>query len=362
MTSAGDLPGLRLASLAQWLSAQGIGLDQGSPLEATLLAGGRSNVSYQLTDAVGPRWVLRRPPLGHVMPSAHDMGREYRVLSGLNRVGFPAPTALVECVDESVIGAPFMVMSFVPGRVIDSAEKARALTPTATRDVSTALVHAMADLHAIDVQDAGLAELGRPDGYLPRQVSRWSRQWQLTKTRDLASVDALRGWLANRVTRLPADLPSALVHGDFRLDNVILDAERPEVRAVLDWEMSTLGDPVADLAVSLTYWSTPADSLRRSVPVANRVTEAAGFFDRAQFVDEYVRLTGRDVDHLDFCTALACFKLAVIMESIHYRSLEGNQLGTSGHDDAESMGAAAEALAELGLAVTRLGTIDGLAA
>jgi aminoglycoside phosphotransferase (APT) family kinase protein len=295
------------------------------------------------------------------MPSAHDMAREYRVLSGLNRVGFPAPTAVAECADVAVTGAPFMIMGFVPGPVIDTQAKSRGLTPPSAGTISTALMRTLADLHAVDLHAAGLSELGRPHGYLKRQVSRWSHQWELTKTRDLSSVLTLRDWLATRVSLLPEDLPFSLVHGDFRLDNVILDEGMAEVRAVLDWEMSTVGDPVADLAVTLTYWSSPQDHLRRLVPVADRVTEAPGFLSRSELVEEYVRCTGRQVDHLDVCVALACFKLAVIMESIHYRFLQGNQLGTSGEAGQEAMGRAAEALAELGLAVTRQGAIDGLA-
>jgi aminoglycoside phosphotransferase (APT) family kinase protein len=354
-----DLPGLRLAPVLAWLSDHGIDLDTTRPVTADLLPGGRSNVTYRLTDTHGRSIVIRRPPLGHVLPTAHDMAREHRVLAGLGRVGYPAPTALGLCEDESVTGCTFLVMDFVDGRIVATAEQAATLDAGAADAVSGALVAALADLHRVDVTAAGLDGLGRPDGYLPRQLDRWSRQWELTKTRDLDSMDALRRRLADLLAPLPADLPWSLVHGDYRLDNVILAPEAPEVVAVLDWEMSTLGDPLADLALSLVYWTQAADGLRHRVPVAEHLTDGPGFWDRGALVEEYARLSGRTIDHLDACTALACFKLAVITESIHARTLSGKQLGSAA-GDAHAMGVATEALADLGLAVVREGTVAGL--
>ena len=201
--------------------------------------------------------------------------------------------------------------------------------------------------------------LAGPHGYLPRQVTAGPRQWEITKTRDLPAMDRLRAQLADQLAALPDDLPWSLVHGDFRLDNCILAAHSPEVIAVLDWEMSTLGDPLSDLALILLYWTRPTDVLRHRIPVSQGVTERPGFWDRSRIVEAYQADSGRTVDHLDACAALACFKLAVITESIHARTLGGQQLGTAAKD-LTGMGVATESLADLGLAVTREGTVAGL--
>ena len=353
-----DPPGLRMAALRDWLESHDVPVH--GAISATLLAGGRSNISYRVTDEAAGAWVVRRPPLGHVMPSAHDMRREYRGLAGLNRVAFPAPAAIASCEDETVIGAPFMVMAFVPGDVIDSAEEAARLAPQERGTVSASLVHALAALHSVDVQQAGLESLGRPAGYLTRQVDRWGRQWQLSKTRDLATIDELQARLAALVGAAEfGSTTASIVHGDYRVDNVIIGPDDHEVRAVLDWEMATLGDPVADLAVTLVYWNDQDDSRRLRVPVSEHITVQEGFWSRAELIDAYARLTGNALDHLDFCTALACFKLAVIMESIRFRAMSGDQLGTAA-TDVEGMGQATEALSELGLEVLARGTIEGL--
>ena len=360
MTSE-DLPGLHLSSVQAWMAARSIDLDTDRPLSAELFTGGRSNVTYRLTDAHDHSVVLRRPPLGNVMPTAHDMAREFRVLTGLSKAGFPAPTALALCEDEEVNGAPFLVMEFVDGRIISTADDARVLSAVDTDATSAALVNVLADLHRVDVAAAGLRDLGRPEGYLPRQLARWSKQWDLTKMRDLPVMDALRSRLAGLLEPLPLDLPWAIVHGDYRLDNVILAPESIQVRAVLDWEMSTLGDPLSDLALTLVYWTEAADTLRHRVPVAVHLTDGAGFWDRARIIDTYAERSGLSVDHLDACTALACFKLAIITESIHARTLSGKQLGTAA-GDTHAMGIATESLAEMGLAVCSGGTVAGLSA
>jgi aminoglycoside phosphotransferase (APT) family kinase protein len=333
--------------------------DAATPVQATLLAGGRSNVSYKLTDANNSSWVLRRPPLGHIMPSAHDMGREFRVLSGLNSVSFPTPTTRGYCEDESVIGAKFMLMDFVDGRVIESAKSAASLSAQQANEISAELVDTLARLHAIDPVAAGLDQLGKPTGYLQRQVKRWGEQWQITKTRELPEIEALHAWLETAIADVPDSLPTSIVHGDFRIDNVILDSASSDIVAVLDWEMSTLGDPISDLAISLVYWSQSTDTLRKKIPVAEDVTSGEGFWNRQQVLDRYVAQTNLDISHLDQCVALACFKLAVIMESIHHRNLSGQQLGAASGAQS-TMGQATVALTELGLAVTKLGAIPAL--
>jgi aminoglycoside phosphotransferase (APT) family kinase protein len=336
-----------------------VGFDPRTPLRATLLAGGRSNVSYRLTDANDASWVLRRPPLGHIMPSAHDMGREFKVLSGLNSVSFPTPTTRGYCEDESVIGAKFLLMDFVDGRVIESAQSASALSAQQASEISHELVDTLASLHAVDPRAAGLDQLGKPAGYLLRQVKRWGEQWQITKTRELPEIEALHTWLKTSIAKVPESLPSSIVHGDYRIDNVILAKDKSEIVAVLDWEMSTLGDPISDLAISLVYWSQATDTLRKKIPVAEDVTSGPGFWSRQQVLDRYVTQTGLDVSHLDECVALACFKLAVIMESIHRRNLDGQQLGAAAGEQS-TMGQATVALVELGLAVTSQGAIAAL--
>ncbi len=252
-------------------------------------------------------------------------------------------------------------MAYVDGRIVATADEAAGLSAGRARRASPRRSSAaLARLHAADVDAAGLGGLGRPEGYLPRQLDRWTKQWELTKTRDLPAMDDLRGHIEVALAPLPPDLPWALVHGDYRLDNVILAPDAPEVRAVLDWEMSTLGDPLADLALTLVYWTQAADRLRHRVPVADHLTDATGFWSRAQIIEAYAAATGSTLDHLDACTALACFKLAVITESIHARTLSGKQLGAAA-SDLHAMGAATEALAELGLRVSESGTVDGLA-
>jgi aminoglycoside phosphotransferase (APT) family kinase protein len=349
MSAVADPPGLRLEALARHLAGELEGFDAAVPLEPRLLTGGRSNVTYVLNG----RWVLRRPPLGNVMPSAHDMGREHRVLSGLTRAGFPVPRPLHLCTDESVIGAPFMVAEYVDGRVL---EDGAALSPAEADGFCETFVDTLADLHAVDAAACGLGELGRPGGFLQRQVRRWAGQWERTKTRELPVLDRLAATLVEQVAAVPEDLPWGVVHGDFRLDNLILDRGRPVVQAVVDWEMSTLGYPAADLAVSLVYWSQPTDVLRRQLSVAAGATDAEGFWDRGRIAERYAARTGDALDHLDVCLALACLKLAVIMESIHKRTLEGRQLGDGGSD----MARGAEALARMGAEVTRGGGIEAL--
>ena len=354
-----DPPGLRLEPLRCWMEESVPNFDASTPLQATLLAGGRSNISYRLTDASGSSWVLRRPPLGHIMPSAHDMGREFRVLSGLNKVLFPTPTTRAHCEDESVIGAKFMMMDFVDGRVIESAQTALSLSATQANEISQELVDTLARLHVVDPTSAGLDQLGKPAGYLQRQVKRWGEQWQITKTRELPEIEVLRAWLEAAIAKVPESLPTSIVHGDYRIDNVILAGDKSQIVAVLDWEMSTLGDPISDLAISLVYWSQATDTLRKKIPVAEDVTSGPGFWSRQQVLDRYASQTGLDISHLDECVALACFKLAVIMESIHHRNLSGQQLGAAAGAQS-TMGEATVALTELGLAVTRQGAIEAL--
>ncbi|HVD63236.1 MAG TPA: phosphotransferase family protein [Lapillicoccus sp.] len=336
MGGLSDPPGLDLGALRRWLDESATGLLDG-PLSADLVAGGKSNLTYRVTDGTRSA-VVRRPPLGHVLATAHDMGREYRVISALQATPVPVPEAYASCTDESVIGAPFYVMSFVDGIPYRSAAELEALGENRTRAIGERLVDTLADLHVVDVAAVGLEDFGRAEGFLGRQVRRWGQQLDASQSRDVAGIDELRTRLGERV---PPDSPGAVVHGDYRLDNVLVTAT-DEIGAVVDWEMATLGDPLTDVALLLTYQRIAALGVGVGVSTAPR---AAGFPDRNDMMQRYAERTGRDLGSLGFHEALACFKLAVILEGIHYRHVHGQTLG----EGFAGIGAMVEPLVEMGL-------------
>ena len=356
MTTASP-EGLDLDRVTPWLVDRGL-LIGSVPVHAERLSGGLSNVTY-LVHQGDRRFVVRRPPLGHVMPTAHDMAREYAVLGGVTRGGFRAPTPLALCEDVEVNGAPFLVMEFVPGRILSSDQAAAELAPHDASTLSTELIDVLAQLHEVNAVEVGLADLGRPEGFLARQVARWGKQWELSKTRELPAIDSLFTWLDDRVATLPSGMPWSIVHGDYRLDNCIVAADTPQIDAVLDWEMATLGDPLMDLATLLVYWSRPGDQRRHQIRFAAFVTDRDGFWDRTALVDRYAGVSGRDLGHLDVCLALSAVKLAVIMESIRKRTLAGQQLG-AGTELADGMALATDALVEIGVAVADGGGVEAL--
>src|SRR5262245_4616145 len=245
-------PGLDLAALRGYLDVAAPGLLDG-PLVAEVIAGGRSNLTYVVSDGRRPV-VLRRPPLGHVLPTAHDMGREFRVIAALYPTGFPVPRPLHLCSGDAAtggpLGVPFYLMSYVEGVVLRGRAELERLDRTAGRRVSELLIDTLARLHAVDPTAIGLADFGRPEGYLQRQVRRWHQQWERSQTRELASLEELTAALGDGV---PVTGRSAIVHGDYRLDNVMVDAASAAILAVLDWEMATLGDPLADLGLLVVY-------------------------------------------------------------------------------------------------------------
>jgi aminoglycoside phosphotransferase (APT) family kinase protein len=315
-----DPPGLDLARLATYLSAD--------HLSGSLIAGGRSNLTYRVTDGRS-RWVVRRPPLGHVLPTAHDMAREYRVISALQGSPVPVPRVVLYCADESVLGAPFYVMDEVPGVVLRSAEDFDALPDGGAVHCGRQLVDVLLSLHRIPPAAVGLGDFGRPEGYLARQVARWYRQWERSATRELPALEALHQRLAATV---PQSARAAILHGDYRLDNVLFDPTLARIDAVLDWEMSTLGDPLADVGLLYTYTSLAADGLR---PGGAALPESAGFPPAAQLMEWYAEGSGTSLEKLAWYVAFGHYKLAIISEGIHARFLAGQTVG----DDFESIGA-----------------------
>jgi aminoglycoside phosphotransferase (APT) family kinase protein len=317
------IPGVEdLVGLAKWMASADIA-DLGELRGVQLIAGGRSNLTYRLDFDAG-ELVLRRPPLGHVLPTAHDMNREYRVLSALHGTPVPVPEPVANCLDVEVIGAPFYLMKYVDGLVLRTVDDGQLLTPAQGTELSELLASMLATIHAVDIAAVGLDTFGRPDGYLARQLSRWQRQWELSNTREMPGYSSL-------VTRLSDGLPvsaeGTLVHGDFRLDNTLVRLGPPaSIAAVVDWEMSTLGDPLADLGLTLMYWADPSEAFPE-INVGSTITALPGFFSRARFAARYSELTGRDVSGIGYYIAFGCFKLAVVLEGIHARFLQGMTLG-----------------------------------
>ena len=318
----GELPGIDVGPVSDWLAANIDGAV--GPFTFELIAGGHSNLTYGVTDAAGHHYVLRRPPLGHVLPSAHDMGREHRIISALADTPVPVAPALGFTDDVSVNGAPFYVMGFVDGVVIrDRATAEQVLTPDARPKLADSIVDIMAAIHAVDLEAVGLADLGRHDSYIARQLKRWYGQWNSSKTRELPAVDQVHEALQ---ARIPEQGPATIVHGDYRLDNCMVGPEGA-VRAVFDWEICTLGDPLADVGLLQVYWTGPTDE-----PSAwpSPATTAPGFPDRAALLDRYAGASGRDLSDIDYYVAFAFWKLACILEGVYARYV-GGALGDLDH-------------------------------
>jgi aminoglycoside phosphotransferase (APT) family kinase protein len=311
-----------------------------------LIAGGKSNLTYVVRSAAG-EVVVRRPPLSHVLPTAHDMRREHTVVSALRVTPVPVPrTLLYRTEHDSPLGAPFYVMERVLGHVCrEGLPPGYADTSAERRAIGDRLVDVLADLHRVEPAAVGLEEFGHPDGFMARQIRRWGQQWEASKTGELPALEALRDELA---ARLPAPQAATIVHGDYRLDNTVLHPARPgEVVAVLDWEMSTLGDPLSDLGTTVMYWAQAGDGQElAAVRVAQPVTAADGFPTREQIAERYAERTGFDVTGLPFYVAFAFFKMAVVVQGIVARAAGGAMLG----EGFEGMAERIEPLVELGRA------------
>lgn len=305
------------ARLAEYLRGRLEGAE--APLAVRQFGGGAANLTYLLR--YGEReYVLRRPPLGPVAPSSHDMAREHRVLFVLHRAYPPAPRAFLFCGDVEVIGAPFLVMERRRGIVVRrEVPAAFEAIPGAPRRMSLALVDALAGLHAVDYSALGLATLGRPDGFVERQIEGWQGRWERAKLEEVPDMTWVHGWLRER---RPARSAASLVHNDYKLDNVMLAAEDPgRLVAVFDWDMCTLGDPLSDLGALLCYWSEPEDPPAfRAVAMMPAVP---GFPRRAELVARYAERSGRDVGDVGFYHVLGLYRLAVIAAQIHLRFRRG---------------------------------------
>jgi len=303
-----------------------LGDDAWTSPSVTLIAGGKSNLTYRVSSAAGDV-ILRRPPLGHVLPTAHDMKREFTAMAALADTPVPVPQMLHLCSDPALLGQPFYVMEAVEGHICrESLPVGYADRPEQRRAIGEGLVRVLGDLHNVVPAEVGLSEFGRPEGYLARQVSRWGKQWDATRLDGMEAVDALAADLAASV---PTTQRSTIVHGDFRLDNTILDPSTPgKVAAVLDWEMSTLGDPLADLGILLVYWSQADDGTTRSAgTVVPAATALEGFPTRAEVAQLYAERSGLDLTELPWYSAFAFWKLAVVVAGIVARVRGGAMIG-----------------------------------
>ena len=333
------MQGIDSARVTSWLEANVAGAT--APFDFALIAGGRSNLTYAVTDGNDRRFVLRRPPLAQVLATAHDMAREHRIISAVGRTDVPVPQALAVCTDVDVNGAAFYVMSYVDGVVLDSPERAAALPVALRPRVSEHLVDVLADLHAVDVDEVGLGDLAKREGYVERQVTRWSKQWDQSKTRELPEIDVVARKLREH---LPVQQGVSIAHGDFRFGNCLTDVVDGRINAVLDWELCTLGDPLADLGYLGVYWyDGTAETVR-----ANDPTSAGGFPTYVDLVERYACRTGRDVSGIGYYIAFGCWRLAVISEGVYSRYVHG-AMGDGGDLDVATFKEATDSLAKRAL-------------
>src|SRR6478735_1743098 len=287
------------------------------PLTFDRISGGHSNLTYGVRDAVGKRWALRRPPLGKRLGSAHDMGREHRVVSALAETPVPVAPIAGFCEDESVNEAPFYVMEFVEGPILRGLAEAEVFPESSDRHaIGERVADTLVEIHAVDPDAVGLGDLGRKEEYVARQLRRWQGQWEKSKTRELPVVDEVHEQLA---ARIPEQGPATIVHGDYRLDNMILTSTG-EVAAVVDWELCTLGDPLADVGLLMVYWPKSGEEATSLGQPANL---APGFPDRDALRRRYEERSGRDLSQLDFYVALGYWKLAIILEGVYARYTAG---------------------------------------
>ena len=311
-----DVRGIHAGAVSEWL-AQNI---QGAaaPFEFSLIVGGHSNLTYRVVDANGECFVLRRPPLGAILATAHDMGREHKIITGVGKTSVPVPKALGLCEDDSVNDAPFYVMNFVDGHVLDTAEITRKVLPTPGQRAALgqSVIDILAALHGVDPDAVGLGDLGRKEAYLDRQLKRWRTQWEKSKTRELPAMEETYELL---LAAKPDQKYTGIVHGDYRLGNM-LSGEDGEVRAVLDWELCTLGDTLADVGYVMNNWAQLDDP---ETEAAGSPTALAGFPTREEFIEAYSKRTGHEVTNVGYYRSFQYWRLAAIVEGVLARYLKG---------------------------------------
>lgn len=307
------------------------------PFGFDLIAGGHSNLTYLVTSASGARFVLRRPPFGTALETAHDMVREYRIITAIGRSKVPVPSALGLCEDPAIAGASFYVMEYVPGNVLNTGETVDGLSNQDKQQLTDHLIDVLADLHSADIDAIGLGTLSKREGYIERQVKRWLTQWSYRKTRELAEIDEVGSRL---LKNLPAQEGTSIVHGDYRFGNCLADLSSKRIAAVLDWELCTLGDPLADVGYLGVYWYGGDDSpAKRKDP-----TVAGDFPPYTYLLARYAERTGRDLSQVDYYIAFSYWRLAVITEGVYRRFLERN-MGPQQDVDLNAIKTGTEALA-----------------
>ena len=324
---ADGMEGIDVVAVTAWFADRVENLV--TPLDFELLAGGHSNLTYRVTDGAGRAYVLRRPPLGHVLQSAHDMGREHKIISALKGSSVPVATTVDLCTDHSVNDAPFYVMDYVAGPVLHDHDAAADLGEDNRESLGLHVIDVLSALHKIDPDTVGLGDLGRKEAYLQRQMKRWVTQWEATKTHEVPAMDESTRLL---VERMPEQVGYSIVHGDYRLGNMITNDGK--VSAVLDWELCTLGDPLADVGYLLNSWVAPGEREEDLTP-----TSAGGFCSRETLSERYAQSTGRDLANINYYRAFSHWRLAAINQGVYKRYLVG-AMG-EGHDvdlDAQKQG------------------------
>jgi aminoglycoside phosphotransferase (APT) family kinase protein len=333
----GEIPGVDVERVTSWFADHVPRAEP--PLSFSLITGGHSNLTFDVTDRRSHRWVLRRPPLGQVLATAHDMAREHKILAALGPTDVPVPPVVGLCADDTVNGAPFYVMEFVEGTVVRDVAGARELTPEQRRTAGLSIVDNLARIHAIDVDAVGLGDLGRKEGYIERQLKRWYGQFEKSKTRELPLMEEVHRRLA---ADIPEQGPATIVHGDYRLDNCMLGPDG-QIVAVLDWEICTLGDPLADVGLLQVYWADPDEPTHSGLPAP---TSVEGFPTKSELLERYADASGRDLSRIDFYMAFGYWKLACIIEGVYARYV-GGAMGARGDADAfDFFGQQVVALAE----------------
>ncbi|HCB34183.1 MAG TPA: phosphotransferase family protein [Acidimicrobiaceae bacterium] len=318
------------AAVTAWIAER---VDVDPPLSFDLIPGGRSNMTFAVADAAGRRLVLRRPPLGKLLASAHDMAREHRLMAALADTPVPVPRMIGLCRDESVNGRDFYVMDHVDGVVVRDVDIGAGVAPSVRRAMSESLVDTLCALHRVDIDAVGLGGLARRSGYVERQVKRWSGQWEQSKTRELPVIEAVAKMLTER---MPEPNPTTIAHGDYRLSNCIM-TPAGQVAAVLDWELCTLGEPIADLGQLLGYWHDPADVGGADITGDPETTSLDGFLTQDEMAQRYADRMGTDLEQVTYYRAFAQWRLACIGEGVYARYLAGQQGSQDEEIDLEQM-------------------------